>query len=162
MKYKKESFGSGNIFWWHMELRVESDFIGDFVQGLRDFTKNFLILDPCGLKFSKVFCRKTWNLSIVWQNPHTSPFTIRRKRMTIIIKALSFPKCEGFIRLNLNVFSFFFGCFLCSLSFAFCFISVALEKIFGIRRRREGGDEKAIFELRCNEFKSVYNTARIK
>lgn len=25
------------------------------------------------------------------------------KRMTIIIKALSFPKCEGFIRLNPNV-----------------------------------------------------------
>lgn len=34
---------------------------------------------------------------------------LQKKRMTIIIKALSSPKCEGFIRLNPNVFVFSVG-----------------------------------------------------
>lgn len=61
--------------------------------------------------------------------------------MTIIIKALSFRKCEGFIRLNPNVF---------------CGLVRLLESVCV----DDAGE--VLLQLRFNEFKSVFNTTRIK
>lgn len=85
---------------------------------------------------TEAICDGTWE---------TEADVSNQKGMTIILKALSLPKCGGFIRLNPNVFVGYF----CKL--AACFSSTSCHD-----------DGKCLLNSRFNEFKSVFNTARIK